>query len=97
MAEQCLKGKAVPDCKEGGSFGVYIMAENEKVSVDLVRDDVLPFPSTLIMKDTKGREFHFSFDASQAKMMREKLERFIHVNEEFSKIKDTPSLSELTA
>lgn len=94
MVEQCLKGEAKPGGEEDGSFRVYVMAENEKVSLDLVRDDVLPFPSTLIMKDTKGREFHLSFDASQAKMMREKLEMFIHVDDELSKIKDTLSLND---
>ena len=91
MTEQCLKVEAKPDGKEYGSFNVYIMADDERASIDLARDDDLPFPATLIFKGTKGREFQICFDANQARMIQKKLETFIHVDEELSKIKNAPN------
>ena len=44
MAEKCLKEEAQPDREQDGSFSVYIMADDERISIDLARDDYLPFP-----------------------------------------------------
>ena len=97
MTEQCLKGEAKPENGKNGSFDVCVMADDEKVSIDLGRSDVLPFPAMFTMKGTKGKEFHLFIDGVQARAIQEKLETFIHVDDEFSKIKDTPSLSNPTA
>ena len=93
MTEQCLRGEAKPDGEQDGSFSVYIMADDERASIDLARDDDLPFPATLIFKGTGGREFRLSFDATQARVIQEKLETFIHVDEELSRIKNAPNIN----
>ena len=96
MAEEFLKGEAKPENGGNGSFNVCINADGEKVSIDLGRANILPFPAMLIVKDTegKGEEFHLFIDGEQARAIQEKLEKFIHVDDEFSKIKDTLSLND---
>lgn len=94
MADEFLKGEARPENGKNGSFNACLMLDGEKVSIDLARDDVLPFPAALVMKDTEGKEFHLYINGPQARVIQEKLEGFIHVDEEFLKIKDTPSLTE---
>ncbi len=97
MAEEFLKGEARPGNGKNGSFNACLMLDGEKVSIDLARGDVLPFPAMFIMKDAEGKEFHLFIDGVQARTLQEKLESFIVVDEEFSKIKDTPSLNDPTA
>ncbi|MCK4816636.1 hypothetical protein KA005_12775 [bacterium] len=94
MAEEFLKGEARPENGKNSSFNVCLMLDGEKVSIDLGRGDVLPFPAMLIMKNTEGKEFHLFIDGVQARAIQEKLETFIHADDEFSKIKDTLSLND---
>jgi hypothetical protein len=49
------------------------------------------------MKDSEGREFHLTMDASQAKEIKRKLEDFICADEAFSKIqkKDVREMNSL--
>jgi len=96
MAEEFLKGEAKPENGGNGSFNVCINAngEGEGVSIDLGRSDILPFPAMLIVKSTDGQELHLFIDGVQARAIQEKLEMFIHADDEFSKIKDTLSLND---
>lgn len=94
LADEFLKGEVRPAGEENGSFDVCLLLDGEKVSIDLARHEVLPFPSMLVMKDAKGEEFRLFIDGSQARAIQEKLEPFIRADEEFSKIKDTPSLND---
>lgn len=97
MSEEFLKGEAKPENGGNGKFDVCINADGEKVSIDLGRSDVLPFPAMLILKNTDGEEFLLFIDGAQARAIQEKLERFIHIDDEFSKIKDTISLNDPVA
>lgn len=94
MAEEFLKGEARPENGGSDSLNVCVMADDEKISIDLARFDVLPFPAELTMKSTNGKQFQLFIDGVQARAIQEKLEMFIHVDDEFSKIKDTPSISD---
>lgn len=96
MAEEFLKGEAKPENGKIG-FSVFVIADGEKASIDLGRSDVLPFPAMLTIKAPDGKEFSLFVDGVQARAIQEKLETFIRVDDEFSKIKDTLSLSEPTA
>lgn len=95
-AEEFLKGEARPENGKNGSFNVCVMADadGEKVSIDLGRSDILPFPAMLIVKNTDGEELHLFIDGVQARAIQEKLETFIRVDDEFSKVKDTLSLND---
>lgn len=99
MADEFLKREAQPENGKNGSFDVCLMLDGKDASIDLARWDALPFPAMFVIKDTKGKgeEFHLFIDGLQARAIQEKLETFIHVDDEFSKIKDTPSLSNPTA
>ena len=98
MAEEFLKGEAKPENGKNGSFDVCVMADGDgKVSIDLGRSDFLPFPAMLIMKNAEGKEFQLFIDGTQARAIQGKLEAFIHVDDELSKIKDTPSLNDPVA
>lgn len=96
MAEEFLKGEAKPENEKNGFFSVCVMADNDdkKVSIDLGRADVLPFPAMLIVKNTGGEEFHLFINGIQARAIQKKLEVFIHADDEFSKIRNTLSLND---
>ncbi len=95
IAEQLMKedDKPYPVNTENRMSNVYVLMEDESISVDICPqqdNDENPdtiFPAALSVKDSKGQELRLAIDLDQARLIQEKLGEFVAIDGAFSGIR----------